>query len=377
MSNKKILFLIRSLNYGGAQRQLVALAKGLHERGHNVVVAVFYHGGPLEQDLNDAGVSVIILGKRKRWDVFPFLWRLICLVYREKPDILHGYLFEANLLTILLKPMFPRIRMIWGVRASNMDLSQYDWLAHLLFRVACFFSRFADIIIVNSNAGKEYHQKRGFPEKKMVVIPNGIDTERFKTDPDARIRIRAEWGIKEDERLIGLVARLDPMKDHPIFLRAAAILARERQDVRFVCIGDGPEPYKTELKRFSGELGLENKLIWTGTRSDMPFVYNALDIDTSSSYGEGFPNVIGEAMACGVPCVVTDVGDSAWIVGDTGIVLAPKSPESIVKGWNSLLSLDLTKMMLLKEKVRQRVIENMSVQKMVYTTENYLQNSYG
>lgn len=373
MSNKKILFLTRSLNYGGAERQLVALAKGLHERRHKVEVAVFYHGGPLERDLQEAGVPVISLGKRKRWDVFPFLWRLICLVYREKPDILHGYLFEANLLTILLKPMFPRVRMIWGVRASNVDLSQYDWLARLLFRVACFFSRFADTIIVNSNAGKEYHQKRGFPEKKMVVIPNGIDTEIFKPDAGSGTRIRTEWGIKEDEKVIGLVARLDPMKDHPTFLEAAAILVKERKDVRFVCVGDGPDLYKSRLRELSCKYGLETKLIWTGTRSDMPFVYNTLDIATSSSsYGEGFPNVIGEAMACGVPCVVTDVGDSGWIVGDTGIVLAPKSPGSIVMGWNSLLSLDLTKMMSLKEKVRRRVIENMSVQKMVYNTEQLL-----
>lgn len=372
MSNKKILFLISTLTYGGAERQLVALAKGLHERGHKVVVVVFYHGGPLERDLHEAGVSVIILGKRKRWDVFPFLLRLVRLIRCEKPDILHGYLPVSNLLTILFKPLFPRIKMVWGVRASNMDLSQYDWLTRFLFTIECFFSRFADTIIVNSNTGRDYHQKRGFPNRKMVVILNGIDTEIFKPDAEARTRIRAEWGIKENEKLIGLVARLDPMKDHPTFLEAAAILVKERKDVHFICVGDGSSDYRKKLHTLSKELGLTDRLIWAGTREDMPAEYNALDIATSSSYGEGFPNVIGEAMACGVPCVVTDVGDSAWIVGDTGIVLAPKSPESIVKGWNSLLSLDLTKMMSLKEKVRRRVIENTSVQKMVYNTERLL-----
>lgn len=371
----KILFLIRSLNYGGAQRQLVTLVKGLHERGHQVVVAAFYQDGPLEQDLHEAGVPVIILDKRKRWDVFPFLWRLICLVHREKPDILHGYLFEANLLTTLLKPMFPRIRMIWGVRASNMDLSQYDWLSRLLFRVACFFSRFADIIIVNSNAGRDYHQRHGFPNSKMVVIPNGIDTEIFKPDAEARIRIRAEWGIKENEILIGLVARLDPMKDHPVFLRAAAILAKDRGDVRFVCIGDGPEPYKTELKRLSDQLGLENKLLWAGLRSDMSSVYSALDIATSSSsYGEGFPNVIGEAMACGVPCVVTDVGDSAWITGNAGIVAPPKNPELFAQALVRMLdkisdSCDFT----LRELCRRRIVENFSVSHLITATLNSIQ----
>lgn len=371
MSNKKILFLIRSLNYGGAERQLVALARGIHERGHQVVVAAFYQDGPLEHDLHEAGVPVISLGKRKRWDVFPFLLRLVRLIRCEKPDILHGYLSEANLLTILLKPLFPRIKMVWGVRASNTDLNQYDWLARFLFPVQCFFSRFADIIIVNSNAGRDYHQKHGFPNRKMVVIPNGIDTQIFKPDAGARIRIRAEWGIKEDEKLIGLVARLDPMKDHPVFLRAAAILTKERQDVRLVCIGDGPEPYKAELKRLSGELGLENKLLWTGTRSDMPFVYNALDIATSSSYGEGFPNVIGEAMACGVPCVVTDVGDSALIVGESGIVVPPKNSELLKLALLRMLSrIETQNNFTHREMCRSRIIKNFSESNLINTTLN-------
>lgn len=369
MSNKKILFLIRSLNYGGAERQLVALSKGLHERGHKVVVAVFYQSGPLERDLHEAGVSVIILDKHKRWDVFPFLLRLVRLIRCEKPDIVHGYLPVPNLLTILLKPLFPPIKMVWGVRASNMDLSQYDRLSRFLFRIECFFSRFADIIIVNSNAGKEYHQKHGFPGKKMVVIPNGIDTEIFKPDAEARNRIRAEWGIKEDEILIGLVARLDPMKDHPTFLRAASILARERGDVRFMCIGDGPESYKTELQRLSDKLGLENTLIWAGTRVDMPSVYSALDIATSSSYGEGFPNVIGEAMACGVPCVVTDVGDSAWIVGETGVVVPYKNPEALKSGWKICLTKDRNE---LGSKARFRTMKYFDVGQLVNQTEEIL-----
>lgn len=369
----RIDFLIRSLDYGGAERQLVTLAKGLQGRGHSVSVAVFYSGGPLEKDLRDSGVPVNMLDKHGRWDVFPFLWRLIRLIRHEKPDILHGYLPVPNLLTVLLKPLLPNILMVWGVRASNMDLSRYDRLSRVVFRLECFFSRFADLIIVNSNAGRDYHIKHGFPESKMVVVPNGIDTDYFKPDAAARVRKRAEWEIGENEKLIGIVARLDPMKDHPTFLKAASLLAKERDDVRFVCVGDGPEPYKSELKRLSLELGLEKKLIWAGAHRDMPAVYNALDIAVlSSSWGEGFPNVIGEAMACGVPCVVTDVGDSALIVGGTGVIVPPGNPEALAFSLAKMVSIDKSD---IASKTRKRIKEKYDLTHLINITENVLSSS--
>jgi glycosyltransferase involved in cell wall biosynthesis len=204
----------------------------------------------------------------------------------------------------------------------------------------------------------------------MVVISNGIDTERFQPDSEAGAKVRAEWGVSENTILIGLVGRLDPMKDHPTFLKAAALLSEERQDVRFVCVGVGEETYAKELYQLTNKLGILEQVIWAGGRSDMPKVYNALNIaSSSSSYGEGFANVIGEAMACGVPCVVTDVGDSAWIVGDTGIVVPPKNPEALAAGWNSLLNLAVTDQVALAEKARKTIVENFSLRNLVQKTE--------
>ncbi|MDD4169642.1 MAG: glycosyltransferase, partial [Desulfotomaculaceae bacterium] len=303
----KITFLIRSLDYGGAERQLVALARELHRHGHSVAVLTFYSGGPLQQDLEKAGVSVINLEKRGRWDILGFLGRLVRFLRRERPDILHGYLVTANILTVLLKPLFPDIRMIWGVRVSNLDFTRYNRYLRLTHPVECRLSRFADRIIVNSQAGSHYAISRGFPQEKTVVIPNGIDTERFRPDPESGKLVRAEWGVSSDEKLIGLVGRLDPMKDHPTFLEAAALLMQKRKDVRFVCVGDGPADLRQELHALGKALDLNKYLIWAGAREDMAAVYNALELATSSSsFGEGFPNVVGEAMACGVPCVVTE-----------------------------------------------------------------------
>lgn len=330
--------MCRSLDIGGTERQIVSLAKGLHQLGHEIAVMVFYANGVLEKELHESGIPVIDLRKSGRWDVLPFFMRAVRVVRKLKPDVIHGFLGTSNILTAFLKPIFPNARVVWGVRASNVDLNRYDWLSGMSYRIERQLSRFADLIICNSRAGLEYASTHGYPRERMIVVPNGIDTERFKPDVATRDRIRAQWGVAENEILIGLVARLDPMKDHVTFFRAAAMLVRERPDVRFVCVGDGVGPYKNELYSLASELGLSGRLIWAGARQDMPAVYTALDIATSSSsYGEGFSNAIAEAMACGVPCVVTDVGDSALIVGGSGSVVPPLMPDALCEGFRLTL----------------------------------------
>jgi len=368
-----IAFLIRSLNYGGSERQLVALARGLHERQHDVTVAVFYSGGPLERELREAGVRVRGLDKRGRWDLLGFLLRLVRLLREEKPDTLYGFLASPNILSVLLKPIFPRTRMVWGVRASNVDLDRYDWLSRLSYGVERRLSRFADLIVANSRAGSNYAVANGFPKNKMMVVPNGIDTGRFRPDPEERRRVRAEWGLAEGEKLIGAVGRLDPMKDHPTFLRAAAMLSQKRGDVRFVCVGDGPADYRRELGALGEELGLARRLIWAGAREDMSAVHNALDIATSSSaYGEGFSNVIGEAMACGVPCVATDVGDSAWIVGGQGLVVPPGDPEALAARWQDVIEKAPEARSAIGLDLRERVVHDFSLDHMIERTAEAL-----
>jgi glycosyltransferase involved in cell wall biosynthesis len=365
----KITFLLRSLLLGGSERQLITLAKGIRECGHLVRIIVFYSGGPLEEDLRGTGVELCKLNKGGRWDLLGFFLRLIRLLREESTDILHGYLVEPNLATILMKPLFSRIKMVWGVRASYLDWKRYDWFARETFRLSCLLSRWADLIIVNSRAGKEHHFAQGIPEGKMTVIPNGIDLERFCPDPVARKAIRNEWNIKDREKLIGLIARMDPMKDYPTFLQAAALLAQERNDVRFACVGDGPRKYKRNLQRLGEKLGLGDRILWVGPRVDMPAIYNSLDIaSSSSSYGEGFPNVIGEAMASGIPCVVTDVGDSAWIVGNAGIVVPPRDPESLARAWQVSLGRLEVGDIYLREEARQRIALHFSSDKLVERT---------
>ena len=367
----KIIFLTRSLHYGGAERQLVALAKGLHQCGHSVTVATLYPDGPLQADLDRAGIPIHIFEKKGRWDMFVFLVSAYRFLRNEAPDILHGYLVVPNLLAILFKPFLRGTKVVWGVRASDVDLSHYDWLARFTFRLSVFLSRFADRIIVNSKCGMAYHQKQGYPLNKMVVVPNGIDTERFKPNAEDRARIRKEWGIEDSEKLVGLVARLDPMKDHHTFLEAAAILADERNNIRFVCVGDGDKDYRETLQRKSAELGLNGRLLWAGSRTDASAIYNAFDVATCTSITEGFPNVVGEAMSCGIPCVVTDVGDSAVIVGDLGFVVPPRDPQSLADAWNRCLSEART---VPQMEIRTRIIREYSLLSLVEHTEQELEH---
>lgn len=364
-----IAFFTSTLEIGGAERQLTLTAKGFHELGHKVVVVVLYPNGYFERELRDAGVHVEVLGKKSLWDMPAPVWKLLCFLRREKPDILLSYLEAPNVLAVLLHPFFRRTKIAWNVAASFIDLKKYHWLAALTFKISKLLSHYADLIIVNSRSGMVYHRQHGYPESKMVVIPNGINISYFKPDSVLREQIRKEWGLSDNQKLIGLVGRLDPMKDHPTFLKAASKIVKEKADVSFVCVGDGTPSYRQELQSLSEELELGKKIIWAGSRKDMPAVYNGLDIAVSSSYGEGLPNVVCEAMASCVPCVVTDVGDSAYVVGDTGIVVPPGDPDALAEGIRKLLDSDLTSLGL---KARQRIVDNFSMEQLVERTEKAL-----
>lgn len=369
----KIVLVVRSLDFGGAERQAANLASALHRRGVQVRVVTFYGGGVFRAELEQAGVPVIDLGKRGRWDIAAFVVRLVGTLRRERPDVLYSFLPVANILAGLSRSVVSRARIVWGVRASNMDLTQYDWLSRLVFRLERRLSRLADVIIANSRAGRDYHVLNGFPAEKCVVVPNGIDTERFRFDEAGRRRVREEWRIADDHVLIGLAARLDPMKGHPTFIEAAALISERYPYTRFVCIGDGPVHYRDELIALASRLNLDGRIVWAKARDDMPAVWSAFDIATSSSsFGEGLSNAMAEAMACERHCVVTDVGDSARLVCSTGLVVPPRDAQALAKAWQRLMEGDHRKR---NEAARRRIVECFSIDRLVADTEAALVNA--
>ncbi|MDO8607317.1 MAG: glycosyltransferase [Phaeospirillum sp.] len=360
----KILLLARSMLRGGSERQLALLAIALTRRGHEVTAAFFYSDGPLAAELRQAGITVIDLAKRGRWDMAGFLWRLLRAVRRLRPDIIHGYLPVANLLALAARLAAPTARVVFGLRASDMRLEHYDRLSGLSYWLEARLARFAALLITNSQAGKDHAVRTGYPGDRIQVVANGIDTGRFRPDPRSRQAFRAELEIAAEERLIGMVARLDPMKDHETFLTAAARMATRRSDLRFVCIGDGPEENRAAIRDRTRALGLTGRFVLLAGRDDVQSVYPGLDLLISSSaFGEGFSNVLAEAMACGVPCVATQVGDAALILGETGTIVPARSPERLAEAAITLLDRPEA-----GTAARERIVEAFSVDRLAEAT---------
>ncbi len=220
----RLVFLIRSLDFGGAERQLLLLTKNFPKSNFELYVVCFYDNGKLFRQFEDAGVTVISLGKKGRWDILPFLFHLIKQVRKIKPDVIYSFLAVPNILGVLMKTINPGVCLLMGVRGSSRDLSQYDWLYRLSFWLEIRAARFANAVIVNSHAGFEQYTKTGFPAGKMTVIHNGIDTTSFIKNAESGVVIRLEWGVPIDVPLVGMIGRLDPVKDHPTFLEAARIV---------------------------------------------------------------------------------------------------------------------------------------------------------
>ncbi len=368
----KVLFLVRDLAVGGSQRQLAVLAAGLARHGHDVAVAVLYTGGPLEGLLGDGGVRLLSIGKASRWDVMAPLVRLRQLFLSERPDLIYAFLPMQTTLAALLLPARLETKLVFGLRAGGMQLRHYDALNALTYRSEAWLSRRADLIIANARAVRVDAIARGLPADRIVVVPNGIDTDLMQPDKEAGRALRRTWGVSDEAFVIGCVARLDPMKDHANFLTAAAQLARKDSGVHFVCVGHGPAAYRSELMRQASSFALEGRVLWADEVGDMKAVYNAFDIATlASAFGEGFPNVVGEAMACGVPVAATDVGDVRAIVGAFGEVVPPGNPDLLCAAWRSLRQ-RLAHDPGLRESVRAAIVADYSLAAMVRRSEDIL-----
>jgi len=369
-----ISFLIRQLGPGGAERQLVLLAKGLAKRGHQIQIIRFYSGGELESELDGSNVCLLDLGKQGRWDNIKPLMKLIAFVRKRHPDILHGYLPLTNLMCLLVKPFSNAPKIVWGVRGSFTGNHGYGLLRALIFVLERWCSHFPDLIITNSIQGKKVAIQSGFPISKLTVIANSIDTDRFRPDADMRHRQRKIWKLDKQTPIIGIIARFDPVKDHTNFLRAARIAYQKNRSLRFIIVGDANESARQQLIKKIHELQLEHAVILEGFRTDVETIYQAIDLAClSSSHGEGFPNILGEAMACGVPCVSTMVGDAEHVIGETGLVVPVKSPELLSAAWLIMIE-RISCEPEISKKIRERIVNNYSYSSMLETSEKVLEN---
>lgn len=364
-----ILHLITGTSVGGAEKVLAALVRRSDASRFRHVVVSMTEIGPVGEDLVSAGVEVRSLGMRRGTPSPSALLGLVKFIRRIRPQLIQCWMYHANLLGLVAGKLAGVPHIIWGIRCSDMDFSRYPRMTRWVVTLDAWLSRFPQTIIVNSKAGKSLHVRLGYIETKMEVIPNGFNLEVFKPDPNARTIFRKELGLPDDALLIGLIARFDPMKDHATFLKAAGLLSRRKPCVHYVLAGPGVCNENQELSKLLRENNLNGSVHLLGLRDDAPRLTSSLDIACSSSLGEGFSNTLAEAMACGISCVTTDVGDSAFIVGDSGRVVPPKDPDALAAAFIGLIEIGQAGRCKLGRKARQRIEENFSLAEMVRSHE--------
>lgn len=350
-----IVHIITGLTTGGAERALYNLLQGgLTSRFDNHVVSLS-HEGTVGPQIRALGVPVTTLDMRAGRPTLSGLIKL-CRVVREiQCEVIQGWMYHGNLAATLARKSVPgRPVLAWNIRHSLYDLSSEKPMTRQVIRANRFLSAAPDALLYNSRLSRKQHEAFGFVSRKAQVIPNGIDVQKFFFSCASRQRVRSQLGIPADAPVVGHVARLHPMKDHPVFLLAAADLAHRYQETHFLLCGREVSLENKTLERLI-PARFRHRFHLLGERSDVSELLSAMDIFCLSSWSEAFPNVIGEAMATGLPCVSTDVGDSAIVIGDTGVVVPPHDEDQLATGIEALLTMPLKERRMLGASARARI----------------------
>jgi glycosyltransferase involved in cell wall biosynthesis len=370
----KIAHIITGLGPGGAEMMLYKVLMKCNRTMFQPIVISLTDSGSFGKRIQDLNILVKVIRMRRGIPNPLAIFRLASMLRQIKPHIIQTWMYHANLMGGLAAKVAGKIPVVWGIHNSNLSY-KHNKLTTIGTAVVCGnLSRWLPSRIVSvSELARTIHLKLGYSSEKMLVIPNGFDLDVFKPDSDARQSVRAELGVSEKDTLIGLIARFDPQKDHRNFIEAALLLHKRLPEAHYLLCGDGISIENKELNRWLKSSNNYRYFHLLGPRMDIPRLICALDILSSSSYGEAFPLVVGEAMACCIPCVVTDVGDSAWIVGKTGRVVPPKNPQAFADALFELLSMDKEEREELGKLARQRIAENFSLDSIVHKYEDLYQ----
>lgn len=329
-----VVHVIGGLGRGGAETALARLVTAAAARGQfrSTVVTLGPADDPVARELAIAGVEVFTVPLSRGPRGAAAIARLAALLARLRPSLIQGWMYHGNLAALLGRSA----PVVWNIRNGAGGLRHERWTTRLAARACARLSRLPAAVVNNSRSSARQHELLlGLANPCAPVIPNGFDLDHFHPSADHRHSVRTELGLDPGAALVGLIARWHPLKDHAGFLHSAARIA---PDTHFLLAGKWVEPSNPAIAAAVDRLRLSGRVHCLGERDDIPRLMAALDVAVSCSIDEGFPNVIGEAMSCGVPCAVTDVGDSAWLVGDTGVAVSPSDPPALAAAVNHLLS---------------------------------------
>lgn len=352
----RIAHVITGLNVGGAENALCKLVENIDRTRFESNVVSLLPEGVLGERIRRAGGGVDVLGMRRGVPSPVAFLRLVGLLKRTQPDLVQTWLYHADLVGGLAGAWLG-LPVLWNIRNSDLTPEVNGLLTRGVVRVCARLSRrLPAAIVCCAERAREIHERIGYDGSKMLVIPNGFDTAALRPDAAAGAAFRREVGVPEEAFLVGVIARFDPQKDHRGFFAAVQRLTEKNGErPYFVLCGDGMTRENTALSEMIPQ-SFRDRTFLLGRRMDLPKVYASLDLSVlPSRSGEAFPNVVGEAMACGVPCVVTDVGDAARIVGDTGVVVPPRDPAALAGGMRRIMGMSRDARRALGAHARERV----------------------
>jgi glycosyltransferase involved in cell wall biosynthesis len=361
----RIVHVITGLSAGGAERTMINVVRGLDPSRFQSQVISLSRDHTLAPALRAAGIPLTTLDARPYLTLgLGPLRRVAQLLRREKPDIVQTWLFDADLVGGIAAWM-TGVPVIWNIRASLSD-SGWRPLAssvrlRVVARVCAAMSGIVPSHIISCSQANVSRNLRHYQQEKIRVIGNGVDVASFKPDPVARAEVRAELGVEDGTPLIGMVARFHPVKDFETFFAAARRVIETHPDARFLLCGQGMERENAALTRMIRSHGLEDSVLRLGFRDDVARVFAALDVHVLSSKSEAFANVLLESIAAGVPCVATDVGESRFILGDTGRIVPPANPAALAAAVRELIDLPPSEMEALRVRARRRAVRDFTL----------------
>lgn len=359
----KIAHIITALRAEGAQVMLYKLLSRMEKSRFDSAIVTLSDRGPLAERFESLDIPVYAVNLKAELPTLTAVLRLLRKVREIRPDLIQGWMYHGNLAAQLTGSLLPyRVPVLWNIRGAHYTLKNEKPATAATIWLGAKLSGLPAKIINNSEESALGHEKRlGYRSDRRVVIPNGFDTDIYSPSPSARASVRKEMNLPAGAVLISLIARYHPVKDHATFLEAASLLLKSHNHVHFVLIGEGVDTSNAQLREMLNQSDILPNVHLLGHRKDIARLSAAMDIVSLSSYCEGFPNAIGEAMACGVPCVATDVGDSALLVGDSGLIVPPSDPSALAGAWKELIDMGIERRQMLGMIARRRIVEKFSL----------------
>lgn len=363
MDEIRIDHIITGLETGGAEMMLRKLLEQMEPARFRSRVISLTDSGTMGRAIEGLGVPVETCGMKPGRLAPGGFRRLLAFLRKDRPQIVQTWLYHADLLGGIAGKMAGVPHVLWNVRHGNLDPHRNKrttlWTVRLNARLS---RRIPQAIICNSRQAMQTHIAAGFASDRFILIPNGFDCSKFAPCDAARKAVRDELGITATAPLVGMIARFDQQKNHEGFIAAAKIVASARTNTHFLLAGRGIVNENSQLTGWIAAAGLRERVHLLGERRDVPRLLASLDVAVSASHGEAFPNAVGEAMASGVPCVVTDVGDCAEIVGDSGFIAASGDVNAFASHILHLLAMPATERQMLGQRARQRILSSYSIE---------------